>query len=1534
MMSRNEKRKTRRNKLKRARKRVLRSISAPPLFEAMEPRVLFSATPTGEISRDYWTGISGNYVSTLTNDAAYPDSPTGSDTLSTFESVDWNNPASNADFGNNYGQRIHGYLVPPTTGDYTFWISGDNESQLWLSSDQGPANRVLIASTPIYTGQYEWDKAPSQQSTVIALVAGQKYFIEVLHAEGGSNDHLAVGWLKPGEVGTAPSEIIPGSALSVWNAPPVAGDDSFETTINAVLTGTVANNDSDAENNPLTYSLTTPATHGTVNLNPDGSFTYAPNFNAPLGNIGGGIAANDAATGTGYLLYSSESIHTRFAASSPYQYNADHLIAVAESGGQWFFQNNDTGFVAFTPQVGDVLLAEVDFTNDTVTDLIGQTGSIHGIEQGYASGDITFIANQWNGSPNLGEFDVTGTFFVRNPAGLDSFAYSVDDGQGNTHTATVSVEVLSDTVYEDAQAGNADQWVVYDNNPAGATATNVFDTELNSQVIELAGDGANNGYILRHADTSNWNNTSQFVVEWKMKTPEDYNLYVSVDTSVGHRYLQYTSSNSDALGSGEYVMHGLGSDSISGNWQIFERDLQADLHEAQPGVTILDVNFIQIRGDARFDDIKLKDALTGVNQFPVVTTHKLLDTTTFSGASEVSNTAKVQVFGDTFIPIDDYDATYTLVGEARSGDGAGGQYDPANKQYFALASYDVDQYFIDTRYVYRWDSAVDTTLAQALNPGDTQIHLTDGTGWYNENNGVYRNFAWYGYADSTGHTYPDYTYTRNVKLAAWDEAGIAGNTITLNTPWTGPALAAGDAVRNSRASGSYNYIANANSPVPDAWTPYQGSISGETQNGISSPTRFRPGTAYVKVVMLMNWQGATGNLVTYRNVKVFQEDQITVDEGGSTTLIATATDPDGDALTYTWTQTAGPTATISDIHAVSPTITAPMVPSDQLLTFQVAVSDGANTSYSTVDLTVKNVPGPNTDPLATDDAATTDEETPVALDVMANDADPNGDLIDIGSFTQPAHGSVVRIGDNLVYTPSLNHFGSDSFTYTLTDGFGGSDTATINLAIANTQDVPVATTDAATTDEETPVAIDVMANDSDPDNDTLDIASFTQPAHGTVTRVGDNLVYTPTLNYFGGDSFTYVINDGHGGSDTATVNLAVTNTQDVPVATADAATTDEETPVTLDVMANDSDPDNDTLDIASFTQPAHGDVTRVGDNLVYTPSLNYFGGDSFTYTLTDGQGGSDTATVNLTIANIQDAPVAQGDAFTFFEDQVLHDTVAGNDVDADADVLTYSVLGLPQHGTVTMNGQGGFAYAPNINYAGPDSFTYTVADGHGGSDTAAVTLVGTDTPDPTDSDNEPNALGAASDGFLENTESVNTLVFELTDASKKARNAVKTSLVQPFAGAPGVRDVNRDRFIPSQAGRWNVVRSLQRVAQAEGVPQRLETDRAVPSGDSELANEAVQGDHASHQAQATADHLGSDAQDNKGVHDPSNEVLQEALQEREEDTLNLLETPVPKEDAVADVDPDRSALGGGLLGSVFLGLVAWRGRRESRRRAG
>ncbi|MEX2606107.1 MAG: LamG-like jellyroll fold domain-containing protein [Kiritimatiellia bacterium] len=134
-----------------------------------------------------------------------------------------------------------------------------------------------------------------------------------------------------------------------------------------------------------------------------------------LGDVNNGIAAQDNATGTGFIMWSETSVHTRF---NPHQYNSNHLIAVKWTGSEWVYDTND-GYVSFTPQTSDVLIAEVDFSNDTITSLEGVTGSYQGIERGYASGDLTFQANVWDGSSNAGEFTVSGSTFTKNGGGED-----------------------------------------------------------------------------------------------------------------------------------------------------------------------------------------------------------------------------------------------------------------------------------------------------------------------------------------------------------------------------------------------------------------------------------------------------------------------------------------------------------------------------------------------------------------------------------------------------------------------------------------------------------------------------------------------------------------------------------------------------------------------------------------------------------------------------------------------------------------------------------------------------------------------------------------------------------------------------------------------------------------------------------------------------------------------------------------------------------------------------------------------------------
>ena len=155
---------------------------------------------------------------------------------------------------------------------------------------------------------------------------------------------------------------------------------------------------------------------------------------------------------------------------------------------------------------------------------------------------------------------------------------------------------------------------------------------------------------------------------------------------------------------------------------------------------------------------------------------------------------------------------------------------------------------------------------------------------------------------------------------------------------------------------------------------------------------------------------------------------------------------------------------------------------------------------------------------------------------------------------------------------------------------------------------------------------------------------MTQGANGTVTFAGGSVTYTPNANFNGSDSFTYTVSDGNGGTDTATVNVTVNPVNDAPVANNDSATTDEDTPVTVNVVANDTDVEGDTLTVSAVTQGANGTVTFAGGCVTYTPNGNFNGSDSFTYTVSDGNGGTDTATVNVTVNPVNDAPVAADDS--------------------------------------------------------------------------------------------------------------------------------------------------------------------------------------------------------------------------------------------------------------------------------------------------
>ncbi|MBN1221031.1 MAG: tandem-95 repeat protein, partial [Anaerolineae bacterium] len=372
----------------------------------------------------------------------------------------------------------------------------------------------------------------------------------------------------------------------------------------------------------------------------------------------------------------------------------------------------------------------------------------------------------------------------------------------------------------------------------------------------------------------------------------------------------------------------------------------------------------------------------------------------------------------------------------------------------------------------------------------------------------------------------------------------------------------------------------------------------------------------------------------------------------------------------------------------------------------------------------------NNPPQAVDDSVSTAKNTTVTISVLGNDSDPDSDSLGITNVTElnPFKGTVQvnADGKTILYQPKNNDTGTYQFTYTISDGKGGTSTATVTVVVASSggNNPPVAANDEATTDQNTAVVINVIANDDDPDGDSLSVNAVGSPGHGSVTNNGNGTVtYTPNNGFSGSDSFTYTVSDGNGGTATATVTITVTPANRLPVAANDGATTDQNTAVTINVLSNDNDPDGDSLTVASVGSASNGSVGNNGNSITYTPNGGFYGSDSFTYTVSDGKGGTATAQVSITVIR-NNPPVANDDTATTDAGSSVVINVGSNDTEPDGDPLVFSLIGYTsaQGGSLVNNGSGFMTYNPPAGFAGTDTFTYQLSDGKGGMDTATVTV--------------------------------------------------------------------------------------------------------------------------------------------------------------------------------------------------------------------
>jgi YD repeat-containing protein len=345
------------------------------------------------------------------------------------------------------------------------------------------------------------------------------------------------------------------------------------------------------------------------------------------------------------------------------------------------------------------------------------------------------------------------------------------------------------------------------------------------------------------------------------------------------------------------------------------------------------------------------------------------------------------------------------------------------------------------------------------------------------------------------------------------------------------------------------------------------------------------------------------------------------------------TDPESDPLSITAkTNGSKGVVTIGGTTSLTYTPNTGQTGSDS---FTYTISDGQSTSTGTVSVTITAA---NQPPNAVNDTSTTAFNTAKTFDPRTNDTDPDGNPLTITAKTNGASGTVtINSGASLTYTPNVGFSGLDSFTYTISDGQGGTDTATVSMTVsAATNQPPNAVNDSITTPQNVAKTFDPRTNDSDPEGNPLSVSAKTNGAHGTVViNSGVSLTYTPASGYSGADSFTYTISDGQGGTDTATVSVTVSPAANQPPVAVDDSY-DIVTPIgagsqtaTLYVLTNDSDPNGNPLTITALTTPTNYATAVIqSGNRVYVTGIR-IGTTTFNYTISDGQGGTDVGMVTI-----------------------------------------------------------------------------------------------------------------------------------------------------------------------------------------------------------------------------------------------------------------------------------------------------------------
>ncbi|WP_416435533.1 tandem-95 repeat protein [Priestia megaterium] len=441
---------------------------------------------------------------------------------------------------------------------------------------------------------------------------------------------------------------------------------------------------------------------------------------------------------------------------------------------------------------------------------------------------------------------------------------------------------------------------------------------------------------------------------------------------------------------------------------------------------------------------------------------------------------------------------------------------------------------------------------------------------------------------------------------------------------------------------------------------------------------------------------------------------LVTDEDTPVSSQITAFDPDGEALTYTLQDP--PTNGVAAVNADGTFTYTPNGNYNGPDTFTVLISDPSGAFIVTsVFVTVTPV---NDVPVVPNYEFVINEDTTLNSQVVATDID--GNPLTYALLTGPVNGTVVVNPDGTyTYTPNENYNGVDSFSVVVNDGQGGTAVSTITITILPVNDPPVGPdVITVTTFEETPVTGQIVA--TDPDGDSLIYTLQDLPTNGTAIINQEGLfTYIPNENFAGNDTFTVRIADPTGQFIITNVFVVVIPVEQPPTVPNYSITTPENQSVISQVVG--TDPNGNPLTYRLGTSPVNGHVIVNEDgSFVYLPNSNYVGPDSFTVIVEDSTGLTAVSIVNVTVIDMNDAPVTSDVILQTIENVATNGQVFATD--PDDNLLTFSLSGTPFNGTAVVNADGTFLYTPNFNFIGLDSFTVEVRDSRGASAQSLVTI--------------------------------------------------------------------------------------------------------------------------------------------------------------------------------------------------------------------